>query len=144
MPRGKAHSEQTKAACIASLLAGNTVAFVAREHGVPATTVGEWALRNGASSVLVRAETARGRDQGQMEQIGGLVFAYLTAALRALELQAQQFSDKAWLAKQPAADLAVLHGVVADKGYRLLEALQRARDAQQLEHDRGVPDTEPA
>ena len=62
------------------------------------------------------------------EQIGDLLLEYLSTALETLQTQAEFFSDEAWLAKQNAADVAVLHGVITDKAVRLLEALSAGQE----------------
>jgi hypothetical protein len=46
-----------------------------------------------------------------------------------LQIQAEAFSDKQWLAKQDASDVAVLHGVMTDKAVRLLEAMSAGDDS---------------
>jgi hypothetical protein len=60
--------------------------------------------------------------QTQKKEIGDLLLAYLRSNLEALQAQAVMFSNEQWLAKQNAADVAVLHGVMTDKAIRLLEA----------------------
>jgi hypothetical protein len=52
---------------------------------------------------------------------------YLNEALETLAAQQIFFRNPEWLAKQPASDLAVLHGVSADKVIRILEAAENAR-----------------
>jgi hypothetical protein len=46
------------------------------------------------------------------------------AGLETLEAQARAFRDPAYLARQPAGELAVLHGVLADKLIRILSAFE--------------------
>jgi hypothetical protein len=56
--------------------------------------------------------------------------------LATLRVQAKFFRREDWLVVQPAADLAVLYGVVTDKTVRLLEALQeRPVDEGAAAHD---------
>ena len=57
------------------------------------------------------------------ERIGALIVDYLEQALETLSAQARTFADESWLRKQDASELAVLHGVLADKTIRILEAL---------------------
>lgn len=110
------HSVETKAAVMAALLAGQSVASVAREYRIKEGTVKAWYASLKRSSQSPVAEDKR-------QRIGELLVTYLDAALRALTAQVDQFSDKTWLARQPASEVAVLHGVIADKTIRILEAL---------------------
>lgn len=112
----KRYSEETRAAAMAALLEGQSVSSVAREYRVPKGTVSHW-KRKAQEQAEVRP------DRTQKEVIGRLLIEYLQASLRALAAQARVFSDPAWLQKQEASQLAVLHGVQTDKAVRLLEAL---------------------
>lgn len=111
------YSEETKAAVMAALLAGQSVSKVADEYNIPPGTVRSWKSRqaNGETVAVVATE--------KREEVGELLLAYLYANLRALKAQTAVFSDPAWLAKQDAGEVAVLHGVMTDKAVRLLEAL---------------------
>lgn len=113
------YSQDTKAAVVAALLAGQSVSSVAEEYDIPRGTVGRWSseARRGVVSPVSNAKK---------EEIGELLVSYLHANLKALELQTQVFADKKWLHRQSASELAVLHGVMTDKAVRLLEALTRA------------------
>jgi hypothetical protein len=62
------------------------------------------------------------------DEFGELLSGYLSQILRTLQLQADVVSDKEWLKKQPADALAILHGVLADKAIRLLEAAERIKE----------------
>ena len=114
------YSAETKAAALASLLEGQAIGKVAEEYNIPAGTVRSWKSReiNGGNVVTV----AKKADQ-KKEQIGDLLLDYLSTALATLQTKAEFFGDTKWLAKQNAADVAVLHGVITDKAIRLLEAL---------------------
>lgn len=118
--RGKAHEPEVKAQVMAALLAGQGVAEVARDYRLSESTVREW--RNGMDSeefAIVRAKKG--------ECLEELLFGYLAANLTALRKQVEIASTEDYVRKQPAGELAVLHGVMADKGIRLLEAISRAR-----------------
>ena len=106
---------------MAALLAGQAINDVATQYHVPATTIRSWKSRQSGDSVATVATDKKA-------QIGELLLDYLAAALSALRAQTDVFADKEWLKKQPANELAVLHGVVTDKTIRLLEALSRADD----------------
>ena len=110
------YSDETKAAALAALLAGQSVSAVAREYKLPKGTVSNW--KNHPSQDGVRPDRTQKR-----EAIGALLLEYLHTNLETLKQQSVFFRDTAWLAKQSAADAAVLHGVMTDKSIRLLEAL---------------------
>lgn len=109
------HSDETKAAVLSALLAGQSIGAVAREYHLSKSTVSGWKSQSGINSVPV--------PNPKKEELGTLVVAYLTEVLTTVRAQAQQFRNTAWLAQQSAADAAVLHGVLIDKAVRLLEAL---------------------
>jgi transposase-like protein len=113
------YSEETKAAAMAALLAGQSVSSVAREYSIPKGTVSGW---KDAAGKVADGATQKG-------DVGDLLMEYLRTNLRALTVQANTFSDPEWLKKQDASQLAVLHGVMTDKAVRLLEAMS-AGDAQ--------------
>ena len=114
---GHEHPESVKAACIAALLAGQGIDAVAKEYNLPRGTVHGWRVR--AMPHLRGAAAKKG------ERIGQLVTDYLEAALQALKNQAETFADQEWLKTKDLHDVAILHGILADKGVRILEALDR-------------------
>lgn len=98
---------------MAALLAGQSVDQVAEQYDLPRSTVHSWSRR---------AEDFRPKKDDA--EFGDLVASYLRASLRSLAAQVVIFGDPDWLKKQPAHELAVLHGVQADKAIRLLAALE--------------------
>lgn len=117
--RGKKHSDEVQAQAMAALLAGQGVNEVAAAYSLPESTVREW--KKGIPDeqfALVRAKKG--------ERIEELLFDYLTSILATLKKQAEIVGEREYVTKQPAGELAVLHGVMADKGIRLLEAAHRA------------------
>lgn len=117
--RGRAHGEEVRAQAMAALLAGQGITDVARAYDLPESSVRTWKERiPDAEFALVRAKKG--------EQIEQLLFSYLTQLLTTLERQAVIAGEREYITKQPAGELAVLHGVMADKGIRLLEAAHRA------------------
>lgn len=113
MANGRSYSEETKAAVMASLLTGQSVSSVAREYKIPKGTVSDWK----------RQAEGVGSEPTQKREIGALLLDYLHTNLRTLKKQSETFADEKWLKLQSASELAVLHGVIADKTIRLLEAL---------------------
>jgi len=122
MTRGR-YSEEVHAACVAALLAGQDITAVAGEYNVPEPTLRSWkhrARRDGADPIV--PETDR-------TEIGQLLIAYMKDVIAAMRKQTVVFGDEEYLRKQPAGELAVLHGVIADKTVRLLEALEAGAEA---------------
>lgn len=118
--RGKKHGDDLQAQVMAALLAGQGVNEVAREYNLSKSVVSR--IKNSATGeALERLEPKKG------EQIEVLLFNYLTTTLRTLEQQSEIVGEREYVTKQPAGELAVLHGVMADKAIRLLEAAERAR-----------------
>lgn len=115
MTERREYDEATKAAVMAALLAGQSVSSVAKEYNIPKGTVSGW--RNQAMNGVAAISTQK------REEIGDALLGYLNAAIRTLHLQVEVFGDQDWLKRQEANQLAVLHGVIADKSIRLLEAL---------------------
>lgn len=115
MARGRAHSEETKAAVMAALLAGQGVAEVATRYKLDKSVVSRW---KGQISPAQLQQVATKKET----RIDELLVDYLGANLRALKAQAEVAADEHYLRKYPPQQLAVLHGVLADKAIRLLEA----------------------
>src|SRR5262245_39200416 len=97
---------------------------VAAKYDIPVGTLWSWRSRDDRPIVASVASIKKDR-------IGALVASYLEANLQALTAQAYVVSQPDYINRQSANDLAILHGVMADKSIRLLEALhasQRAGD----------------
>jgi len=114
-----AHPPEVKAAVMAALLAGQGVSAVAREYKLSHQLVSQWRAsltpEQFAEICLKRGAT-----------IDNLIFDYLQTNLEALQAQARVASTDEYIAKQPANELAILHGVLADKCIRILEAHENA------------------
>lgn len=108
------YSEEIKGAALADVVLLGTSATAAK-YGIPRTTLLTWQQQ---FTVVHNPSLKR-------EYIGGLVAAYLEANLQALTAQAYVASDPEYINRQPADGLAILHGVMADKSVRLLEAISR-------------------
>lgn len=116
MARGVPHSDETRSAVLAALLAGQSVTKVAEEFRLSHTTVIAWRDAAGLGSTHVEPE--------KRADLGGLIADYLRETLTTLSVQARAFRNEAWLAEQPASEVAVLHGVLTDKAIRILSALE--------------------
>ena len=108
---------------MAALLAGQSVSSVAREYDIPKGTVSGWKKKAAPYFSAVPEQNTT-----QKDEIGDLILQYLKETLRTLNKQAEFARTVEWLEKQPASELAVLHGVQMDKAIRLLEALSAADD----------------
>lgn len=122
------YSPETKAAVMAALLLGQAVGEISAKYNVPAATIRSWKSRqahggNGVATVATQKK----------EQIGELLIQYLRESVKSLTAQAQFFADPNWLRQQEASQLAVLHGVQADKAMRLLEAFEGDGEADHTE-----------
>lgn len=107
------YSPEEKAAVMAALLAGQSVSQAAATYRIPRGTIAAW------SGEVRRMQT----DPNTKKDIGDLLVRYLESNLQALTAQMEVFSDRKWLEKQSASEVGVLHGILADKAIRLLEAL---------------------
>lgn len=121
------YSEEVKAAAMAALLTGQSISQVAKEYKIPRGTVAAWASQTGRQQLVATTKK---------ERIGELLVEYLEASLTTLRKQVEYFSDDKWLYKQTASEAAVLHGVIADKAVRLLEALA-GDDAEEISDEAG-------
>ncbi len=117
--KGKQKDDHTRAAVLAALLAGQRVSEVASEFKLPHSTVSRWKKSLSPDKL---DEVGRKKE----EDFNGLIGAYLKETLTTLRAQTKFFRNETWLKKQTATELAVLHGVQADKAFSLLEAIERA------------------
>ena len=115
----RTYTEETRAAVIAALLAGQSVSHVAKEYNMPAGTVKAWKSREinnqDTNSVATQKKGA----------LGDMILGLLEEELISLQAMSRAFRDADWLRKQNAADAAVLFGVMQDKAFRKIEALDR-------------------
>jgi transposase-like protein len=110
--RRRTYSADEKAAALADVVLIGPGATAAK-HGIPIRTLFGWRAVHGIADLAPLKK----------DHIGALVATYLEANLQALTAQAYVASQPEYIERQPAEGLAVLHGVMADKSIRLLEAL---------------------
>ena len=104
-------SPESKAAAIADLMAGEQPAVVAERYGIDRNTVKQWKLRHVTETVPVvtgPVPVIRPKLDAQKVTIGEVILDLLRAKLQASAAIAEAASDPAWLAQQPAAELAAL------------------------------------
>lgn len=112
------YSSEQRAAVMAALLAGQSVSSVAKQYEIPKGTVSRW----NKLAQQKRQEAAGGPPERTQKSLDELLYGYVEENLVTLRTQARVFRDEQWLKKQNASEVAVLHGVIADKTVRLLEA----------------------
>lgn len=112
------YTNETKSAVLAALLTGQAASFVAKEYNIPESTIKDWGAKAKAGGYSTD-------NPSQKKDIGDLLVEYLRANIEALRKQAEVFGEPDYLRKNSAENLAVLHGVMADKAVRLLEALTK-------------------
>ena len=116
MARGKPHDPQLKAAVMAALLTGQSIDKVAEEFALPTATVRAWRNKLKAENIVSEPQ--------KRDEFGELILGYLRENITTLTAQSIFARDTDWLRAQPASEVAVLHGVLADKTFRLLAALE--------------------
>lgn len=123
MSGGAGHSDDTRAAVLAALQLGESVKGVSRTYRVTPQTVRRWRDEAGAMGITPVSPPDH---SPKKRDLGVLVGEYLAAGLAALAAQAVVAADPEWIKKQPADQLAIFHGVLADKLIRVLAAVQPA------------------
>jgi transposase-like protein len=118
------YTDEEKAAALADVALLGPGA-VAAKYDVPLGTLKTWQREY---EIVHDPSVKRGR-------IELLAITYLEANLQALTAQAYIASQPEYLDRQPAGELAILHGVMADKSLRLLEALTRHTPARAIDGD---------
>lgn len=128
MARGKAYSDETRAAVMAALLAGQRVSEVANEFEIPPSTVRSWrASLDAGAKEEVRQRFAAKKQMDLAELIG----EYLVEILQTLTAQVRFARSTEYLERLPGSELAVLHGVLADKAFRILSAIEQAGEEEE-------------
>lgn len=123
------HSLVTREKCVRAVLEdGRTSCDVGKEFGVPGRTIRGWVQQTGHTLAQI--------GQAKMEECAESALEYLGLNLQALNAQAALFASQEWL-KNTDADkinsIAICHGILADKCFRLLEAADRAKPQVQLQ-----------
>jgi transposase-like protein len=89
---------------------------VARDLGLPESSIRNW-KRTLTPEQIAEINARKG------QRLDDLVFDYLQENLTTLRAQSKLLRDESYVTKQPASEMATLHGVMADKTIRLLEAV---------------------
>ena len=100
---------------MADLALGMSTWQVAAKYQVDQKTVRNWRARHLPES---------SKSSQNNVDVGELIAAYIAEGITTLAAQARHFRDPDWLVAQNAKDLAINHGVLADKLIRVLAALR--------------------
>lgn len=109
-----AHAAQVKRAALALLLAGDSPRTVARARGLPYSTVKRW-----------QGEAFAAAGGGAHEQLGQALADDLGETLVTGRALLAELRDPARLAQMGARELAMMHGGLFDRGFRLLAGVNR-------------------
>lgn len=115
----RTYSPEVKAAVMAALLEGQSVGKVAGRYEIPDTTVRGWQKKAEEIAKQKLRENSLQKEVGA--SLDELLLLYVAENLTTLRAQAVFMRNEEWLKLQNASEVAVLHGVVADKTIRLLE-----------------------
>jgi transposase-like protein len=127
-PDRKKHPDELRAQVVAALLSGDSERFVAQKFGVGRTTARRWLAETRAAAGSQAIAPASPNAAIDRDGIGNLIGLLIQEELKTLVAQAVAFRDPDWLSQQTAGELAVLHGVMADKAFRVIAALQPSPD----------------
>lgn len=121
MSKRRTYKDETKAAVMAALLAGQSISEVADEYKIPRGTVAGWSSKLNDAGVSSVSNTKK-------EEVGYLLVQYVEATVRTLTKQVQVVGDEEWVAQQSAAEMATLMGVLTDKVMKMFEAFGEAQE----------------
>jgi transposase-like protein len=120
--------DEKRAAMAAALLSGSSVRAVAREFGVSPATASK--IKNEVATGVFEPARTEKKEEAKAERREGievLIGNYLNQAFITLTAQAVEVAKPAYIERQNAESLAILHGVIADKTIRILEAAAAAQ-----------------
>lgn len=134
MPR-ISYTAEFRAALVAEVLAGTSALVVAAQHGVDRQTVARWTRNGGMPSQRERVGPAQAgliasvmpQEIGQrasVNRLPSLLAAYIEQGIVTLTEQLRVTGTEDYIRSQNAHDLAIMHGVAADKLLRVLAALR--------------------
>ena len=102
---------------MAALLSGQSVTEVAAQFNLGKATVSRW-----RSTISLERLEQIGTEK--TENLERLLMNYVRQNLKTLTAQSEVAGRASYIEKQPASELAVLHGVMADKTVRILAAFE--------------------
>ena len=117
------YAPETKAQVIAEWKAGSSLNGLSKGHGIPKATIQRWVSLHPRIQVI--PSTQPKKEQATYD-LDAMALRLIEGSVTAVDRIYGVTSDELWLKRQNAADLAILAGVIADKLYRLLGAIQPA------------------
>lgn len=117
-------ADEKKAVVLSALLIGQGVNEISAKYNIPKATVSR------LKKVIPTAELERIGTQ-KADRLAELISNNLEASFEARGNILKQTQDAQWLSRQSASELATLYGVAADKEFRVLEAIENARQQEQ-------------
>lgn len=120
------HSEETKAAIIAHLIAGGTIRATADAVGVPPSTVHRIAQEN-----MGQIGTQKGT------RMDDRIFSLIEEIVEGNIAAARLLQDPAYIRQQRPSDLAILAGTQMDKAFRIIIAMERGRQRDAVHYRAG-------
>lgn len=116
----QAYTDEIKAAVIADAALGMSKSAIARKHKIPRTTVIAWVASHEPPLPTVS-------DTKQREDLGALIYEYLTAGLQALISQSRIMGEPEWF-KGQGETAHLIHGVLADKLVVIFAGVERGKE----------------
>jgi hypothetical protein len=126
--RGKRIANDVRAQVIAALLEGQGVTQIAAKYRLAQSTVS--GLRKEIPAEKLDEVRSKKRDD-----LAQLIASNLEAAFAALTNILNITRDPNWLKKQSAAELATMYGVISDKNFRILEAIDNAANVDRNQNE---------
>lgn len=115
------YTDDTKAAVMAALLAGQSVSKVSEEFDIPRSTVGNWSAKLNQAGVPTVPDEKK-------EEIGERLVVLVHKMLDAQYAMLEVMAEKDYIRKQDIAELGMSFGVNNDKLDRILARLSNAPD----------------
>lgn len=115
------YTDETKAAVMASLMAGQSVSKVAEEYDIPRSTVGNW------SAKLNKAGVPSVPDE-KKEELGDRLLLLASKMIDAQIAMLEVMTEKDYLRKQDLSEIALALGIDNDKMDRMLTRFNAASD----------------
>jgi Transposase. len=120
MTRGAAHPSTLRAEAVAAVLAGASMAQVARQYGVSKGTLGTWLAQD---EIVRTVRTTQPTREEREDSMRALLVDLVAQHVVTLTAELQATARLEWLENQSAADLAQLVVAQRDTLIRLLAGL---------------------
>lgn len=121
--KGKPIPSEVRAQVMAALLTGQGVCEVARSFQLPDSTVSRIKKTIDPKQL---ADVGRQLEEKKRFDFQARMLEFLDDNLKTLQAIAKEAARPEYIQKQPASELAVLYGVIADKSFRIAGALEPA------------------